>query len=75
MQAVADALRGVPDARVQSLDYRDGTLQLKLRAGDAQSLERINQALRQAGWQSQLVSGAAVGSAYEGSLRVLRGAS
>jgi len=75
MQAVAEALRAVPGARVQSFDYRDNALQLKLRAGDAQSLERINQALRQAGWQSQLVSGAAVGNAYEGNLRVLRGAS
>lgn len=75
MQAVAEALRSVPGARVQSFDYRDSALQLKLRASDAQSLERINQALRQAGWQSQLVSGAAVGNAYEGSLRVLRGAS
>jgi len=72
---VAEALRAVPGARVQSFDYRDNALQLKLRAGDAQSLERINQALRQAGWQSQLVSGAAVGNAYEGNLRVLRGAS
>jgi general secretion pathway protein L len=75
MQAVAEALRAVPGARVQSFDYRDNALQLKLRASDAQALERVNQALRQAGWQSQLVSGAAVGNAYEGSLRVLRGAS
>jgi general secretion pathway protein L len=75
MQAVADALRMVPGARVQSLDFRDGTLQMKLRASDAQSLELINQALRQAGWQSQLVSGAAAGNAYEGNLRVARRAS
>ncbi|MFM2288986.1 MAG: hypothetical protein RL684_2129 [Pseudomonadota bacterium] len=75
MQAVADALRVVPGARVQSFDFRDGTLQLKLHAADAQSLEQVNQALRQSGWQSQLVSGAPSGNAYEGSLRVARGAS
>ena len=56
--------------RLQSLDFRDGVVQLKLRAGDAQALERINQSLRAAGWNAELVSGGAAGDAYEGSLRL-----
>jgi general secretion pathway protein L len=70
MQALALALAAAPGARLQSLDFRDGTLQLKLRAGDAQGLEKVNQSLRASGWNAELVSGAAVGDAYEGSLRV-----
>jgi general secretion pathway protein L len=70
MQALAEALAGAPGARLQSLDFRDGVLQLKLRAGDAQGLERITQSLRSAGWNAELVSGAAAGDAYEGSLRL-----
>lgn len=72
MQALAQALGAAPGARLQGLDFRDGTLQLKLRASDAQGLEKINQSLRAAGWNAELVSGGAAGDAYEGSLR-LRG--
>ena len=67
---LAEALVAAPGARLQSLDFRDGVLQLKLRAGDAQALERINQSLRTAGWNAELVSGGAAGEAYEGSLRL-----
>jgi phenylalanine-4-hydroxylase len=60
----------VPGARLQSLDFRDGVVQLKLRASDAQGLERINQSLRAAGWNAAVVSGGTAGDAYEGSLRL-----
>jgi general secretion pathway protein L len=70
MQALAEALAAAPGARLQSLDFRDGVVQLKLRAGDAQGLERINQSLRSAGWNAELLSGASAGDAYEGSLRL-----
>jgi general secretion pathway protein L len=70
MQALAEALAAAPGSRLQSLDFRDGAVQLKLRAGDAQALERINQSLRTAGWNAELVSGGAAGEAYEGSLRI-----
>ena len=67
-------MSGVPGARVRALNFRDGALQLKLRASDAQSLDRINQSLRAAGWQAELTSGGADGDAFEGNIQ-LHGAS
>jgi general secretion pathway protein L len=75
LQVLAQAMNGVSGARVRALDFRDGALQLKVRAGDAQSLDRINQGLRAAGWQAQLVSGGANGDAYEGNIQLRGGAS
>ena len=69
-----EQLSGVPGARVRALNFRDGALQLKLRASDAQSLDRINQSLRAAGWQAELTSGGADGDAFEGNIQ-LHGAS
>jgi len=66
LQAIATAISAAPGSTLQALSYRDGSTELKLRATDAQSLERINQGLRGSGWQSELVSGSAAGDAYEG---------
>ena len=74
LQVLSQAMSGVPGARIHALDFRDGVLQLRVRAGDAQSLDRINQSLHAAGWQAQLTSGGADGDAYEGSIQ-LRGGS
>jgi general secretion pathway protein L len=70
MQALAQAMGTVPDARLQSLSFRNGALDLKVHAGDAQALERISQALQSAGYQANLVNGSSAGSAYEGNLQV-----
>ncbi len=70
MQVLAQAMSSVPGARIEALNFQDGALQLKLHTADAQSLERINQSLRAAGWKSEFVSGSAAGDAYEGSLQV-----
>jgi type II secretion system protein L len=75
LQVLAHAMSGVPGARVRALNYRDGALQLKLRASDAQSLDRINQSLRAAGWQAELTSGGAAGDAFEGNIQLHGGAS
>jgi general secretion pathway protein L len=75
LQGLAQAMNGVSGARVQALSFRDGALQLKLRAGDAHSLDRINQNLRAAGWQAELISGGAAGDAFEGSIQLRGGAS
>jgi general secretion pathway protein L len=70
MQALALAMGSVPDARLQSLSYHNGALDLKVHAGDAQALERINQALQSAGDQANLMNGNSAGGGYEGSLQV-----
>ena len=75
LQVLARAMSGVPGARVRTLNFRDGALQLKLRASDAQSLDRINQSLRAAGWQAELLSGGADGDAFEGNVQLRGGAS
>ncbi len=75
LQVLAQAMSAVPGSRLQALSFRDGALQLKVRAGDAQSLDRINQSLRAAGWQAELVSGAPAGDAFEGNVQLRAGAS
>lgn len=74
LQVLAQAMNGMPGARLRSLTFRDGALQLKVRASDAQSIDRINQSLRAAGWQAELTSGGAAGDAFEGNI-ALRGGS
>jgi len=70
LAALAQALSSVNGASVQALSFREGGLDLKLKAGDASSLERVDQALRNGGWQAELTSGAAAGSAYEGRIQM-----
>jgi type II secretory pathway component PulL len=75
LQVLAQAMSTVPGSRLQALSFRDGALQLKVRAGDAQSLDRINQSLRTAGWRAELVSGGPAGDAFEGNVQLRAGAS
>ncbi|MGH8230312.1 MAG: type II secretion system protein GspL [Steroidobacteraceae bacterium] len=70
LAALAQAISGVSGASVQSLSYREGGLDLKLKASDAASLERVDQALRSGGWQADLTSGAVAGSGYEGRVQM-----
>jgi general secretion pathway protein L len=70
LAALAQAVNGVNGASVQTLSFREGGLDLALKASDAASLERVDQALRSGGWQAELTSGAAAGSAYEGRIRM-----
>jgi general secretion pathway protein L len=74
LQVLAQAISGAPGARLRSLNYHDGTMELKVRATDAQSIDHINQSLRAAGWQADLISGGAAGEAFEGNIS-LRGGS
>jgi len=73
LSALAQALGSARGATLQALSYRDGGLDLKLKASDAESLERIDQALRSSGWQAELTSGGAAASGYEGRIQMRRG--
>lgn len=66
LAAVAAAKQNVPVAQLESLVFRTGSLQLKLTAPDASTLEQFNQALRAGGYKADLKSGTARGAAYEG---------
>ena len=73
LAALAQALSSARGTSLQALSYRDGGLDLKLKAGDAETLERIDQALRNDGWQAELASGGAASSGYEGRIQIRRG--
>ncbi len=76
LAAVAQARDGAPGAVLQALSFREGSLELKLSAPNADVLDRMSQALRASGWQADLTSGNAVqGGAYEGRIQVKAGAS
>jgi type II secretion system protein L len=69
--AVVQARGSVPGTTVQSLSFRDGGLELKISAPNADSLERVNQALSGNGWNAQFVGGNVVGQGtYEGRVLV-----
>ncbi len=65
LSALAQALGSARGASLQALSYRDGGMDLKLHAADAESLEHINQALRASGWEAELTSGGAAASGYD----------
>lgn len=73
LSALSQALGNARGATVQAISYRDGGLDLKVKASDAESLERIDQALRSSGWQAELTSGGAASSGYEGRIQMRRG--
>jgi general secretion pathway protein L len=68
--AVASARGAAPGTVVQSLSFRDGALELKIAAPNADSLERVNQALSGNGWEAQFIGGNNVGQGYEGRVQI-----
>jgi type II secretory pathway component PulL len=70
LEALVQAKNAAPGATVEALSFQHGSLELKVAATDASSLDRIGQALRSNGWQADLTSGNNVASGYEGHLQV-----
>jgi general secretion pathway protein L len=73
LAALVQARNAAPGASVQALSFREGALDLKLVAPDAESLDRITQSLRANGWQADLTSGSAAGEGYEGRIQIKPG--
>lgn len=71
--ALVDARQGTPGIAVQALSFRDGALDLKMQAPNADSLERISQSLRSRGWRADLTSGSATVKGYEGRIQIRAG--
>lgn len=57
LSAVAGSVRGVEGARLQQLQFKPGSLDLKLEKTDAAMAERVSQSLRAAGWSAKVQSG------------------
>jgi general secretion pathway protein L len=70
LQALAQARDAAPGTSVQSLNFHGGSLEMKLSAPDATSLDRLSQSLRSNGWQADLAGGTNAGSGYEGRIQM-----
>jgi general secretion pathway protein L len=68
--ALVAARNGAPGTVVQALSFREGAVDLKLAAPNAESLDRISRSLRDSGWQADLTAGNVAGSAYEGRIQI-----
>jgi general secretion pathway protein L len=73
LQALAQARDTAPGTSVQSLNFHGGSLEMKLSAPDASSLDRLSQSLRSSGWHADLTGGSNSGSAYEGRIQMRSG--
>jgi general secretion pathway protein L len=70
LQAVVQARSAAPGTTLQALSFRQGTVDMKLSAKDASSLDRMSQSLRANGWQAELTSGNATSNGYEGRIQL-----
>jgi general secretion pathway protein L len=70
LAALAAARGASPETELKALGYRSGSFEVRLKARDAASLERISAALREGGWATDLLGGTGTGEAYEGRLRI-----
>lgn len=70
LAALAAARNASPDAEFKALGFRSGNFEVRVKARDAASLERIGAALRERGWATDLLGGNGSGGAYEGRLRI-----
>jgi len=70
LAAVSQARATAPGTTVQSLSYRDGSLEMQVNGTGADALDHISQQLRANGWQADLTSTNTAGSAYQGHILV-----
>jgi general secretion pathway protein L len=75
LTAIAQAMGSVNGASVQSISYHKDSMELRLKARDAASLDRIDQSLRGNGFQADVMSGAQSGADYEGRIELKAGSS
>ena len=70
LSALATARNAVPAATIEGITFRDGSLQLRILAPDAASLDAIGQQLRSSSWQADILGGTASGDSYRGSMQM-----
>jgi type II secretion system protein L len=70
LQALVQARTAAPGATLQALSFRQGTVEMKIAARDASSLDHISQSLRSNGWQADLTSGNTTPTGYEGRIQI-----
>jgi general secretion pathway protein L len=70
LSAIANARSAVPDAKIEGINFREGTVDLRIIAPDAASLDAIGQQLRSATWQADIKEIGASGENYRGRLQI-----
>ncbi len=70
LQALVQARSVAPGTTLQALSFRQGTVDMKVAAKDASSLDHMSQSLRSNGWQADLTSGNTTSSGYEGRIQI-----
>jgi len=70
LQALIDARTVAPGTTLKALSFRQGTVDMKLAAKDATSLDHMSQSLKTHGWKAELTSGNTTGSGYEGRIQI-----
>jgi general secretion pathway protein L len=70
LAAVAAAKQNVPVAQLGSFTFKPGSMQMKLIAPDATTLEQFSQALRGSGYAAEVTAGTVRGSTYEGQVEL-----
>lgn len=70
LSAIANARNAAPSATIEGFTFRDGTLELRITAPDAASLDAIGQQLRAGSWRADIMGGNASGDNYRGRLQV-----
>ena len=70
LAALANARSAAPAATIEGINFRDGTLELRINAPDAASLDAIGQQMRAANWQAEIQGGSANGDSYRGRMQI-----
>jgi general secretion pathway protein L len=70
LQALVQARTVAPGTTLKALSFRQGTVDMKISAKDATSLDHVSQSLKSNGWQAELTSGNTTGSGYEGRIQI-----
>ena len=74
LTAVAQARQNAPNTQIEAMNYRKGSLEMRVTGPDAGSIDVINQALRSTGLKSDLTSGGPGKDRYEGRMQITAGA-
>lgn len=70
LSAIANARSAVPDAKIEGINFREGTVDLRIIAPNAASFDAIGQQLRAATWQADIKEIGASGESYRGRLQL-----
>jgi hypothetical protein len=70
LDALVKARSNAPGMTVEALSFHQGTVDMKILAHDAASLDHVSRALRAGGWDADLTSGNNVANGYEGRILV-----